>query len=113
MSARQRGVGGPGKRAARGRSAWRPMAATWRRWWLAAAGEGGRRRKVNLGGVHGAGGRGVERRIELDAARLVVPEDVGEHLGAGGHQVGGHASAEGRHYLLLVVELGGGGGGGR
>ena len=49
------------------------------------------RRELDLGGVEGVGGGGVERRVELHAAVFVVAEDLREDLGAGGHQVGGDA----------------------
>ncbi len=80
------------------------MPATGRRWGRRSSFGCGRWGKVHFGGVESAGRHRVEGGVELEAARLVVTEDLGEHLGAGGHQVGGHGAAVAAiHYLRLVV----------
>ena len=47
------------------------------------------RGEVNLARVERVGGRGVERGVKLEAPGLVLPQELGQHLGACGHQVRG------------------------
>ena len=46
--------------------------------------------EVNLAGVEGISWCGVQCGVKLEAASLILSEQLREDLGAGGHQVGGH-----------------------